>query len=434
MYIFYDLIFLLFTIFYFLPYYLIKRKINKEFVQRLGFFPEEFTQRLDESKNIWIHGVSVGEIQVANILGTELKNKFKDTKILYSTTTKTGFGVAKKFLTLQDYIILFPLDFSLIVKKIISKVKPIIFISVESEIWPNLICHLNKKNIPIIVVNGKMSSSSFRKFKKVKYFIKPVLSKIDYFYMQSKEYTYRIKSLGISDSKIGVSGNIKFDQFSKKEESKIEKQDLKLFNEAQLFVAGSTHPPEEEFIIQVYKKLFRKFPGLRLLIAPRHIERVAEIEKLVARFGFESVRVSQINKSPKPEARSPKPIYILDTMGKLRDIYSLARVVFVGGSLAPKGGHNIIEPAIFKKPIIFGPYTFNFQDITEMFIENKAAILVKDKDELCFSLNHILENPKEGVLLGERAYKLVNRNRGATSKTVDLVEKFLKSHPLNGHK
>lgn len=421
----YDLIFLLFSVFY-LPYYLIKRKINKEFTQRLGFFSGEFIQRLGESKNIWIHGVSVGEIQVANILGAELKNKFKDTKILYSTTTKTGFGVAKKFLTLQDYIILFPLDFSLIVKKIINKINPLIFVSIESEIWPNLIYHLNKKNIPIIVVNGRISSPSFKRYRIARYFIKPVLSKIDYFYMQSNEYALRIKSLGISDSKVGVSGNIKFDQFSKKEESKIEKQDLRLFNEAQLFVAGSTHPPEEEFIIQVYKKLFRKFPSLRLLIAPRHIERVAEIEKLVARFGFKSIRISQITSSESRIPNPESPIYILDIMGKLRDIYSLAQVVFVGGSLVTKGGHNIIEPAIFKKPIIFGPYTFNFQDITEMFIENKAAILVKDKDELCFFLNYILENPKEGVLLGERAYKLVNRNRGATSKTVDLIEKLLK--------
>lgn len=420
MFIIYDLAFLLFTLLY-LPVFLLKKKYHSGFLSRLGIFQ----LKSDLNRPIWVHAVSVGEAISVKKLVEELRLKYPDKKIVISTVTATGNSVVKSFCSKDGYITFLPLDFSFIVKPVIDKINPSLFIIAETEIWPNLISYLFKKKIPVVIVNGRISDKSFKGYKIIESFIKPVFSKISLFCVQSKTDAKRFVFLGANENKVHVTGNVKFDSVNLKEvaDSVALKESLWLAKEDKLLIAGSTHPQEEEMLLKIYSKLLNDFGNLKLLIAPRHPERSEEISRIVSSEGFKPVLISKREKACK--TCIPKPVFILDTIGSLRDFYSIADIVFIGGSFIKKGGHNIIEPAFFSKPVVFGPNMFNFRDITEVFLKAKAAVMVFSAKELLEEINFLIKDSTKAKVLGDNAKSLILENQGATERNLRLIERLI---------
>ncbi len=410
MFILYDLTFLPFFIFGFF-YYLFKGKFHSEL--HLRYCPQ-IKEKLE--RPIWLHAVSVGEAKVAKNIYSILKQNYPNKHIVISTVTPTGQRIVKSFISGKDQLIYLPIDFSFIVRKFVNLINPSLFISIETEIWPNLIYFLHKNNTPIIIVNGRISPGSFFGYSIFKLSMKPILNRVDLFCMQTELDAKRIIKIGADTNKVKITGNIKFDlEIS---HDSIKKVDLGLSSNDLVWLAGSTNPGEEEIALEVYKNLSKDYKDLRLLLAPRHTERTHQIEQLVSKFGFESIRFSQIK-------GSSSRIIILDVMGRLAGLYNIADIVFIGGSLVKKGGQNILEPASFAKPIIFGPYMFNFVQIKDLFLKEKAAVQVNDKLELEEKLRSLLLDPNERNRLGQRARSLLEENKGATLRTFGLIKELI---------
>lgn len=412
MFILYDLIFLIFTLIY-LPIYLFKGKFHQGFLRRLGILPKG----LNLDKPFWIHAVSLGEaISLRGLIG-ELRKCYPAKQFVFSTVTPTGNKIFREIAREGDLVTYLPLDFSFTVKKVIDKVRPNLFIIAETEIWPNLITYLGKKNIPIVIVNGRISDASLKGYSAVRLLIAPILNKVRLFCMQSDADAARLKQLGFPGDKIKVTGNMKFDQLNPGRGAGC-REKLGLSPQEKLFLCGSTHPQEEEIILSVYKNLLKKFSGLRLLIAPRHTQRSGEILKLANGFGFCCVEASKIN----PQNLSAKPVFILDTVGNLADFYAAADIVFVGGSLVKRGGHNILEPAGAGKPVIFGPQMFNFRDVARIFLDNHAAIMVKSAKELESAVEELFNNSAMAAELTANARRVILQNQGATARNIGAIK------------
>lgn len=426
MFLIYDAIFILFALIY-LPIFLIKKKWHKDFFARFGFLDEKCFDKLKDSRPIWIHAVSVGEAKAAQPLLNRLRGAFPDKKFVLSTVTKTGNKVAKKIVLPQDLLIYLPMDLSFAVRKFLDAINPCCFIIVETELWPNLILELSERKIPIVVVNGRISKRSLKGYSILRPLFKHTLSKVNLFCMQTNKDAESIVGLGAPVERVRVVGSVKFDiathgaSEKTREEIQVFSKILGISPYSQLIVAGSTHKPEEELILRIYKILFAQYSRLRLLIAPRHIERSPNIERLVRNFGLEPALFSKLS-SQKP---ADDKVIILDTLGQLNLIYSFATIVFVGGSMVDKGGHNLIEPAVFSKPIIFGPYMSNFQDIAQLFVEKEAAMQVKDEKHLFEACADLLRNPGLRNELGQKARQMVESSKGATERHTQLIRNLM---------
>ncbi len=375
---------------------------------------------------IWIHAVSVGEAVAVRSLIGELRKIYPDKRFVLSTVTTTGNKIIQGIAQEGDFITYLPLDLSFIVKNVIDKINPSLFIIAETEIWPNLISYLYKKNIPIVTVNGRISDSSFRGYFSIKFLLKPLLNKINLFCVQGIQDARKFKALGAREEKIKITGNMKFDNADchyQTEDSQNLRLKLGLGSQEKLLVAGSTHPGEEEVILGIYKDLIAELDGLKLLIAPRHPQRSKEVANLVSSFGFRSVLVSTLPSTC--STCETQPVFILDTIGQLIYFYHISEIVFVGGSLVKKGGHNILEPASLAKPIIFGPYMFNFRDIAELFISNRAAILVNNQEELKAKVRELFKNASYCEELGRKAKDLIQKNSGSTKRNIELIRAII---------
>jgi len=387
---------------------------------RLGFFSSSLLAKI-KKPTIWLHAVSVGEISSAVSLLNNLRKKYPGYQLVISTVTTTGNRIAQQVASDKDLVVYLPYDLSFIVNKVIKKFSPQLFIILETEIWPNLISILSEKRIPLLIVNGRISNKSFKKYQKVKFLLSPVLRKVNFYCMQTKEDSQRIISLGAPQEKVGITGNMKFDLEVGGDRYK--KSDLGLKEEDILFVAASTHRGEEEIILGIYKEIDRK--NLRLLIAPRHIERTAEIEKVAQKQGLATQRIPNLNKNPLPASPFPLPVLLLDTIGELSSLFNIADIVFVGGSLVKRGGHNILEPAFFGKPILFGRYMFNFQEVAALFLQGKGAIVVDNAQELKEAICNLLDNRGRREELGKRARQILEENRGATERNMEVIGRFM---------
>jgi 3-deoxy-D-manno-octulosonic-acid transferase len=385
----------------------------------MGFLPLDFELK----RPIWLHAVSVGEVMAARSLIESLRRRYPLKKIALSTVTPTGNRVAKSLIQQGDLLFYLPLDLSFIVKKVVDKINPALFIVVETEIWPNLISYLYKKGVPVVLVNGRISDRSFVGYRIVKFLLRPTLEKINLFCVQTEMDFKRLLHLGVERNKIKITGNMKFD-FIDYTDLKIDYTDYKLRlglgSQEKLLVCGSTHPGEEDIILNVYKRLLETFVSLKLLIAPRHPERAKEIEKIVIKYGFCPNRISQLNEQTEKRTNGPT-VFILDSIGELLSFYRIADIVFVGGSLVKKGGHNILEPAYFEKPIIFGSYMFNFRDIGAIFLKNNAALLVQNSDALYKNITILLNDPLKAAELGKRARAIIFNNQGAAKRNLEWI-------------
>lgn len=399
----------------YLPVYGLKGKFHTGFFSRFGIIG----RKIAFDRPIWIHAVSVGEAVSIKGLVDGLRKKYPQKKFVITTVTPAGNKIARQLAKEGDFVTYLPFDFSFVVSNFIRRINPAMLVLAETEIWPNLIRCLNKSNIPIAVVNARISDRSLKGYSILKFLVSPVLDKINLFCCQAEVDAQRLARLGVKAQKIQVTGNMKFDACPALETgSQDYRKKINLSQADKLFTCGSTHPGEEEIILRVFKKLQNDFPGLKLLLAPRHPERAGQVADLVKSSGFTPLKISQINSDPN------YPVFILDTIGQLTHYYAIADIVFVGGSLIKKGGHNILEPAALAKPVIFGPQMFNFRDIAGLFIAGRAAIMVNNEKDLESALRNILNNPAQAEALGRRARELIKKNTGATVKNIELISRL----------
>jgi len=393
--------------------------------QRLGYLPVSFN--LDAEESIWVHAVSVGEVLAARPIVSGLRARYPELRIFLSTTTLSGQNVARRRVPDADAVFYLPLDWTFTIRRTLDVVKPKLFVMVETEIWPNLLRECRRRGIRTALVNGRISSRSFPRYRLVRPFIRRVLADIDRLCVQSEETARRLRQLGADPSRITLTGSLKFDSLDPSTApGRGRERVLRFFRVAPsrlVLVAGSTSKGEEEAVIRAFNRVrTTATPGSPLLIlAARHPERFGEVEKLCQREGLSTIRRSDlpIDKEPRADA------VILDTIGELAQLYQIATAVFVGGSLVPLGGHNILEPAVHGKPIVFGPHMENFAEIAGAFLANGAAVEVRTARELEDVVVELMADPVRRARLGAAARALVDANRGAKDTTlkvlVDLV-------------
>lgn len=432
MYLLYNLLIHLGTILL-LPFLIFKllttKKYRRGVKERLGNIPFSIRQKLKEKRPIWLHAVSVGEVNASLPLIKVIKERYPALDIVVSTVTETGNNTAKDKIKETDNIIFFPFDHPWIIKRVIEDLNPRLFITIETEIWPNFLRFLYTKNIPSVILNGRISNRSFKKYKIVGFFIKRVLSYLSFFGMQTEKDAERIVMLGAKKEKVKVLGNMKFDQalmLISNEDKENKSGSLDLLKNEKIMIAGSTHPGEEKKILDVFRNIKTEIPSLVLIIAPRHLERVGEIESLIKRDGFQPIRKTSLTNKLHKAFTDKNNILILDTLGELSKFYSISTLIFVGGSLVPKiGGHNILEPIIYKRPVFFGPYMDNFLEIARVIKEIGGGIQINSETEFISKAKELLKNKERFKELGERAYKAIEENQGSVLKSLEILEKFI---------
>ncbi len=380
------------------------KKWRKGFFEKFGFYKRYY----HTDKNFVVHCVSVGETLSAVPFLKKFSNKQKN--IVFTVTTKTGYEVARKNVSkFVQEIVFFPYDFPFAVNNFFNVIKPEAIIVVETELWPNLIFFARKLKIPVIFINGRISDRSYPNYLKYKKFFKSFLDH-PFFLMQSDRDKERILSLGAKSSQVFVTGNIKYDL--EKAGKYINKAEIGITDYDIILIAGSTHEGEEMLIINAFKEIKEQHKNLKLIIAPRHPERFEAVAALIEKSGLQYGRRSKQDKI--------RDIFLLDTVGELFNFYSLADVAFVGGSLVNVGGHNIIEPASYGIPVIFGPYMQNFKDISEEFVSSNAGFCV-DKDNLVSIISELLNSEQKRMQIGNRAKEITIKNRGSLEKTIQLI-------------
>ena len=399
--------------------------------QRLGFLPITFN--IDHEESIWIHAVSVGEALTARALAADLKARYPRLRLFVSTTTIAGQQIARRSLSAADAVFYFPFDWAFIVRRTLNLVRPRLFIMMETEIWPNLLRQCRKRGVKTVVINGRISSRSYPRYRLVRPFFRRVLTDIDRFCMQSDESARRLVDLGGDPARVTVTGSLKFDSLeipAATAHGKPRERVLRFFrlspNRA-VVVGGSTMKGEETALLHAFSRIKSTLPSALLVLAPRAPERFAEVERLSRDAGFVTIRRSALPIDAEPRA----DVVVLDSIGELAQLYQLATAVFVGGSLADHGGHNILEPAIFGKPVVFGPNMQNFKEIADAFLANDAAIQVHSERELDDVLLMLVSDPVRRAGLGAAARALVEANRGAKTKTLDIITSLLP--PGDGH-
>ena len=411
------------------PYFLYQALRHKKYVgslgQRLGYLPVALN--LDGEASIWIHAVSVGEVLSTRPVLEELRKRYPSLRLFLSTTTRSGQQIAQRSITDVDGIFFFPFDWPFTVRRTLSIVRPKLFVMVENEIWPTMLRECRRRGVKTIVINGRISARSFPRYRLIRPFFKRVLADIDRFCVQGEETASRLVSLGAERSRLTITGSLKFDALDATPlPGRGPARVLRFFRMSPnrpVLIAGSTMRGEDESVIRAFNRV-RTTPGganALLVIAARHPERFDEVERLCKSEGLATVRRSELPIDAEPRADA----VILDTIGELAHLYQIATAVFVGGSLVPAGGHNILEPALYGKSIIFGPHMENFNEIAETFLTNRAAIQVHNPRELETAIVGLLADPVRRARLGAAARALIDTNRGAKDRTLAVIADLL---------
>ncbi len=383
-----------------------------------------------DKKCIWIHAVSVGEVNATTTLIKELENKFADYEIVISTTTDTGFARANALYGNRQNIFYFPMDFSATMKRAFKNIRPAMCLLIELEVWPNLVRIAKRNNVPIIVVNGRLSERSFKRYNLIKGITKKVFGNVTLALVQNDQYAERFCKVGVTN--VIVTGSLKYDTSlitDRVEGSDILQNQLFGNNLKSLWVAGATGNDEEKIILDVYRRLIEQtqFADLGLVIVPRKPERFNEVADLIKKSGFDFLRYSELKSDPKLKIENTKwKIVLGDTMGDLRKFYSLAKIIFVGRSLVPMGGSDMMEAAALGKCTVFGPYAFNFKQTVDDLLKADGAILVRNGDELFNAMKKCLTDSGYAKRIAQNGREIIRKNQGATLRTVTQISKFLK--------
>jgi 3-deoxy-D-manno-octulosonic-acid transferase len=422
MYILYSFLLFLAMCFYF-PFYYVKLRLMRgeslHFKERLGFGLPSVNR---PEKSCWIHAVSVGEVFSLKNLILKLRERHPDWIIHFSSLTHSGFHVAKTKLSGVDNFFFIPLDFKCIVSRFFKKLQPDLFILAESEFWPNLLRVAKVRAGTTLLVNGRISKRSARRYTKYKYFVKRLLKNVDFFLVQTEREREILVQMDVDQAKIEVGGNLKAEiELPLFLENELEsfRDEMRIEQTHYVVVAGSTHRGEEDSLLSSLVEARKEEENILLILAPRHLERVDEVDKLCTKHGLKCERRSNVG------AGHPWDVLILDTMGELAQFYALSDAAFIGGSLIPWGGQNLLEPAFYGKPIFFGPSMENFALLAREFIESDAARMIHDQSEI---IQIFLPKDRESLYrMGLKAKETLESLGGATDKTVKAIEKVMDS-------
>ncbi len=404
-----------------------KKRCRRGFLARLGKVPTDLQPRSE--RLVWVHAASLGEVTAIVPLLKAMKEEDSCQEIVVSTVTETGREMVLKQLKGIATHFYAPVDMWWAVSRYVRVLNPRLFLLVESEIWPNLLTSLQQHQVPVCLVNGRISSRSFPRYRLVRKFMKEIWSSFDLALMQTTQDAERIRELGAKVSVVYMTGNMKFDQsleLREKNDSTMAIRTTLGVKETELvIVAGSTHPQEEEFILEAYKSLIKTQKHLVLVVAPRHIERASELEKIIARYGLPFVRRSQMNETHPIWNHEESPrVILLDSRGELPFVYRVGFVGFVGGTLVPVGGHNLLEPAQWSRPVLFGPYVDHCRDIAHQLLQAGGAIQIHQPQQLEGQLLRLLKNPQEAEEMGRQALAVIQENRGVVEKNLRMIHQL----------
>jgi len=392
----------------------------------LGLVP----RRSSDKACVWLHAVSVGEVNLLAMLIEEIACRKPDWQCVVSTTTMTGMGLAKrKYPELNVFYC--PLDFSWAVRTAVRRIRPRALVLAELELWPNLITAVREGGGRVAVINGRLSEHSFRGYRRVRPLARRLLEKIDLVAVQDEAYAERFRRLGARAGLVHVTGSMKYDGAETDRSNPTTRRLARLAgftHDDTVFLAGSTQEPEEAYCVRAYRALCRVWPRLRLVIVPRHPDRFEAVARLLDESGVVWQRRSQLDsQGANPKAR----VLLVDTVGELGGWWGTAQIAFVGGSMGSRGGQNMIEPAAYGAAVCFGPNTHNFRDVVARLLARDAAVVVHDERELTGFVRRCLENPLEAAALGNRASALVAEQLGATRRTFDLLANLVEQTPVD---
>jgi 3-deoxy-D-manno-octulosonic-acid transferase len=411
------------------PYYgarmILTGKYRKSLGPKFGRLAPERAS-MEGSPRIWVHAVSVGEVTAAAPIVTALRSRFPGACLVLSTSTETGQEMARKLVPAASAHIYYPLDIPVVVRKVVARVNPDIFVPLETELWPNFIRICRKRGTRIVMANGRISPRSFRRYSATRFFWKGLLASVAEAGVISATDAERLAAIGLPAERIHVLGNAKYDGLAARVSPAVEGEIADILRIAPgegVLVAGSTHEGEEAIILDVYRKLLEIRPDFKLILIPRHIERGPAVAQMVRQAGFaDCIAMSEIHAG---RGRREERVILVDVIGELFKVYSLATVVFCGGSLVPKGGQNILEAAAWGKVVFTGPHMDDFRDERALLEEAGAGITVLNGGELLERIRDFLDNPDLLRLRGEAGRRAVATNKGAAERYADLVAEVL---------
>jgi 3-deoxy-D-manno-octulosonic-acid transferase len=372
---------------------------------------------------IWLHAVSVGEVLLLRTVIDGLRRRLPDAEIWLSTTTHTGHGVARQKCP-DCRIVYFPLDFTWAVRNALARVRPDLIALAELELWPNFVRQAHALGVPLVLINGRISERSFRGYRWIRSVMRPTLRRFARLGVQTEEYRQRLMQLGACGQRTVVTGSVKFDGVEADRDNPRTRglrAALGIAPGDRVLVAGSTHAPEEQLVLQSYCQLRSEFPDLRLVLAPRHLERFDESDALVRAAGLPLARRSNRRHAHKGSVADQRPVLLLDTLGELADCWGLADVAFVGGSLSRRGGQNMLEPCAYGAAVLLGPNTWNFRHAVELLRSRSAVSIVHDGTGMTREVRRLLHDDLDARRMGQAARELVQSQQGATERTLDLL-------------
>jgi len=398
---------------------LAKKRCRPGLWQRLGWVPPGQAAEWGAGRTIWLHAVSMGEATAAVPLVQQLKARYPDAPIVVSTVTETGRETIQKKLGGQAGHLYFPLDYPWAVRSVLDAIRPRLIIIVETELWPNFLRAAAARGIPVVLANGRLATDSFAGYLRLGLFFRRVLAAFTLCAMQTDRDVERIIRLGVPPERVVRTGNLKYDQAPQATAAGISRRDVGVAEREELFVAGSTHPGEEEAVLDCYRRLLHVAPALVLVLAPRHIERADAVCAAARLRGFNALRRTCLVPSSGPR------VIVLDTRGELATLYREATLVFVGGSLVDVGGHSPLEPAAWGKAVVFGPHMDHFAEAAEQFVSRGAGMQVGNAGEMADAMAALLKDRAKLAERGQAAHQLVLENQGAVARTVALIARIL---------
>jgi len=419
-------IFLLIPVIFYHLYRSVSRGRPPAFRERFGHVAAPDLASIGSKPVIWLHAVSVGESIAARPLLKALRLLYPDYAILVSNTTETGRTISSTFPE-KDLCIYFPFDFLPAVRTALRSIRPALIIIMETEIWPNFTREATRLGIPVMLANGRISDRSFGRYLKFAWFFRHSLRQFSSLCMQTEVDRKRIIAIGAAPERTVVSGNLKYDiPFHPVEE--VEKAELRrqyaIPNTLMAIVAASTHPGEEELILAAYRELLTTCDNLFLLLVPRHPERAIEVAALLERMKLPYRRRTTLTALNAPLFQGGQ-VLLVDTIGEMMALYALSDLAFVGGSLKPTGGHNLLEPASLGIPSLFGPYMNNFREIADLVLKYGAGIKIKEPEKLAETLRTVVTNATLRQVLGQNGLKMMRDNGGATKNQMQEIARYL---------
>ena len=419
--------------FVFFPFFWLYSRLSGRFsdsiAQRFGFYPVSLLSGVGGSPRIWIHAASVGEVSGAEAVIESLVRLMPDCAIVLSTTTEHGQFLARNKFGSRVACIYAPLDFFVSVRRALLTVRPDILVCLETEIWPNWFFAARKLGVKVALINGRISVRSFKGYLRIRFLIQEALNQVEAFSMIQDEDALRLMMLGVPRKKIVVNGNAKYDLLLSRADSRLREENEKLYNlkgNERVLVAGSTRGAEHEIILDIYEKIHKTLPDIILIIAPRHIKKIRHVIEAVKKRGLSHQLRTEINSSDSPRTA---PIVIINTIGDLQSTYSIASVVFCGGSLEPLGGQNVLEAAVWGKPVFYGPSMEDFLDAKALLDKTGGGIQVNNSEELTEKMLYYLTHPGKADAVGRSAKEAVMLNKGAAGKHASVIYRLLGKTP-----